>query len=160
MNCHWKVKMHANTRLYWIRTNVSSIAASALATKLNVQMADTIMLFAVMHLWMAEIPRLELGSDFHRDGLAIRFLTNSEQISRNHFFANPSFSPSIWNRISFLYWFAFSCQIITNPHFTILRIPWTYFILYHAEKRQPSSEVAMNRHENIVQIFHKKYLVL
>ena len=45
-----KVKMHANTRLYWIRTNVSSIAASALATKLNARKVDTIILFAVMHL--------------------------------------------------------------------------------------------------------------
>ena len=50
MNCHWKVKMHAIARLYWIRTNVSSIAASALTTKLNARKVDTIMLFAVMHL--------------------------------------------------------------------------------------------------------------
>ena len=77
--------MHAINRLYWIRTNVSSIAASALTTKLNARKVDTIMLFAVMHLCVAEIPRLELGSDFHRDGLAIRFLTNSDQISGNHF---------------------------------------------------------------------------
>ena len=43
-------KMHAIARLYWIRTNVSSIAASALTTKLNARKVDTIMLFAVMHL--------------------------------------------------------------------------------------------------------------
>ena len=36
-----KDKMHAIARLYWIRTNVSSIAASALATKLNARMVDT-----------------------------------------------------------------------------------------------------------------------
>lgn len=77
--------MHVIARLYWIRTNVSSIAASALTTKLNARNGGHDLLFAVMHLWMAEIPRLELRSDFHRDGLAIRFLTNSEQISRNHF---------------------------------------------------------------------------
>lgn len=45
-----KIKMHAIARLYWIRTNVSSIAASALTTKLNARKVDTIMLFAVMHL--------------------------------------------------------------------------------------------------------------
>ena len=45
-----KAKMHANTRLYWIRTNVSSIAASALATKLIALKVDNIMMFAVMHL--------------------------------------------------------------------------------------------------------------
>ena len=33
--------MHAINRLYWIRTNVSSIAASALTTKLNAQIVDT-----------------------------------------------------------------------------------------------------------------------
>lgn len=44
------VKMHAIARLYWIRTNVSSIAASALTTKLIARMVDNIMLFAVMHL--------------------------------------------------------------------------------------------------------------
>ena len=33
--------MHAIARLYWIRTNVSSIAASALTTKLNARMVDT-----------------------------------------------------------------------------------------------------------------------
>ena len=32
--------MHAVARLYWIRTNVSSIAASALTTKLNARMVD------------------------------------------------------------------------------------------------------------------------
>ena len=42
--------MHAIARLYWIRTNVSSIAASALTTKLNARKVDTIILFAVMHL--------------------------------------------------------------------------------------------------------------
>ena len=45
-----KIKMHAIARLYWTRTNVSSIAASALATKLNARKVDTIILFAVMHL--------------------------------------------------------------------------------------------------------------
>ena len=35
------VKMHAINAIYWIRTNVSSIAASALTTKLNAQMVDT-----------------------------------------------------------------------------------------------------------------------
>ena len=33
--------MHAIARLNWIRTNVSSIAASALTTKLNAQIVDT-----------------------------------------------------------------------------------------------------------------------
>ena len=36
-----KNKMHAINAIYWIRTNVSSIAASALTTKLNVQIVDT-----------------------------------------------------------------------------------------------------------------------
>ena len=35
------VKMHAINAIYWIRTNVSSIAASALTTKLNARMVDT-----------------------------------------------------------------------------------------------------------------------
>ena len=34
-------KMHAINAIYWIRTNVSSIAASALTTKLNARMVDT-----------------------------------------------------------------------------------------------------------------------
>ena len=34
--------MHAIARLYWIRTNVSSIAASALTTKLIARMVDNI----------------------------------------------------------------------------------------------------------------------
>ena len=33
-------KMHAINAIYWIRTNVSSIAASALTTKLNARMVD------------------------------------------------------------------------------------------------------------------------
>ena len=37
-----KDKMHAIARLYWIRTNVSSIAASALTTKLIARMVDNI----------------------------------------------------------------------------------------------------------------------
>ena len=41
--------MHAIAR-NWIRTNVSSIAASALTTELNARNVDTIMLFAVIHL--------------------------------------------------------------------------------------------------------------
>ena len=45
-----KTKMHAIARLYWIRTNVSSIAASALTTKLNARNGGHDMLFAVMHL--------------------------------------------------------------------------------------------------------------
>ena len=45
-----KVKMHAIARLYWIRTNVSSIAASALTTKLDARNGGHDMLFAVMHL--------------------------------------------------------------------------------------------------------------
>ena len=45
-----KAKMQAMARLYWIRTDVSSIAASALATKLIALKVDNIMLFAVMHL--------------------------------------------------------------------------------------------------------------
>ena len=36
-----KIKMHAINAIYWIRTNVSSIAASALTTKLNARMVDT-----------------------------------------------------------------------------------------------------------------------
>ena len=36
-----KDKMHAINAIYWIRTNVSSIAASALTTKLNARMVDT-----------------------------------------------------------------------------------------------------------------------
>ena len=35
-----KIKMHAINAIYWIRTNVSSIAASALTTKLNARMVD------------------------------------------------------------------------------------------------------------------------
>ena len=35
-----KNKMHAINAIYWIRTNVSSIAASALTTKLNARMVD------------------------------------------------------------------------------------------------------------------------
>lgn len=35
-----KDKMHAINAIYWIRTNVSSIAASALTTKLNARMVD------------------------------------------------------------------------------------------------------------------------
>ena len=61
-----KDKMHAIARLYWIRTNVSSIAASALATKLIARMVDNIMLFAVMHLWMAERTRLARAHPFGR----------------------------------------------------------------------------------------------
>ena len=34
-------KMHAINAIYWIRTNVSSVAASALTTKLNARMVDT-----------------------------------------------------------------------------------------------------------------------
>ena len=45
-----KSKMHAIARLYWIRTNVSSIAASALTSKLNAQNGGHDLLFAVMHL--------------------------------------------------------------------------------------------------------------
>ena len=33
-------KMHAINAIYWIRTNVSSIAANALTTKLNARMVD------------------------------------------------------------------------------------------------------------------------
>lgn len=85
MNCHWKVKMHAIARLYWFRTNVSSIAASALTTKLNVRKVDTVMLFAVMHLWMAEQAGLAPAGD----------LTTPQRLSKPRSYGFLSTAPDI-----------------------------------------------------------------
>ena len=77
-----------NNAIYWIRTNVSSIAASALATKLNARMVDTnvTLLYASSNStrskWPNHYVRCSTWLSYHQQLLADGIWTHNPRLTR------------------------------------------------------------------------------
>ena len=82
-----KNKMHAINAIYWIRTNVSSIAASALTTKLNARMVDinVTLLYASLKStrskWPNHYVRRSTWLSYHQQLLADRIWTHNPRLT-------------------------------------------------------------------------------
>ena len=79
-----------NNAIYWIRTNVSSIAASALATKLNARMVDinVTLLYASSNStrskWPNHYVRCSTWLSYHQQLLADGIWTHNPRLTRQN----------------------------------------------------------------------------